>query len=471
MKTHLVWFRNDLRVIDNPALTEACSDPEAKVIALFVATPKQWQQHGMSARQAQFIYDNLNALQASLAALGIPLIYQQCNTFDESIPLIEQICVTQSVTTLFYNRQYEVNEQTRDAKLETRISLQTQCIGLDGNLFFPPLTILNGQQEMYKVFTPFSRAFLSKILRHPISVSPSPEKRSQTVKENNIPIFDYPMQSYDYFKAGEDNALTTLADFCREQVEDYAHQRDIPSIEGTSKLSAYLALGVISVRQCFYQLQLEYPLFWQNPSSGAFCWFNELVWREFYQHLLTAYPFLCKHKPFIKWTNAIHWNDNQDTFNRWKEGKTGYPIVDAAMRQLNQTGWMHNRLRMIVASFLVKDLLIDWRWGEQYFISQLTDGDLAANNGGWQWAASTGTDAAPYFRIFNPTTQGQRFDPEGVFIKQWLPGLSAVPSKFIHTPHQWAEKLGQFLDYPYPIVNHATARVKTLEAFTEAKNI
>lgn len=470
MKTHLVWFRNDLRTIDNPALTEACNDPEAKVIALFIATPEQWRHHSMSPKQARFIYDNLNTLQRSLTTLGIPLIYQECSTFEDSIPFIKQLCQTQVITKLFYNRQYEVNEQKRDAQLEVQLASHTECIGFDGNLFFAPLTILNGQQEMYKVFTPFSRTFLTHLLRTPLTLYPVPNKRSQPVNNITISPFNYPQQAYDYFQAGEDNALTTLADFCREQAADYAHHRDIPSLDGTSKLSAYLAVGVISVRQCFYQLQLEHPLFWQNPSSGAFCWFNELVWREFYQHLLVAYPSLCKHKPFIEWTNAIQWNDDRTLFDQWKEAKTGYPIVDAAMRQLNQTGWMHNRLRMIVASFLVKDLLIDWRWGEQYFMSQLTDGDLAANNGGWQWAASTGTDAAPYFRIFNPTTQGQRFDPEGTFIKHWLPELSAVPSKFIHTPHQWAEKYGQVLDYPLPIVNHAIAREKTLSAFTAAKN-
>lgn len=470
MKTHLVWFRNDLRIIDNPALTEACSDPEAKVIALFIATPEQWQKHSISPKQAKFIYDNLIVLQQSLANLGIPLIYQQCSTFDESIEFIGSLCKKQSISTIFYNRQYEFNEQTRDAKLETRVTLHTQCIGFDGNLFFAPLTVLNGQQQMYKVFTPFSRAFLSRLLHSPPMLCPSPTKREQTGNKIEIPAFDYPQQPYAYFQAGENNALNALANFCREQVADYAEQRNIPSIEGTSKLSAYLALGVISVKQCFYQLQLEHPLFWQNPNSGAFSWFNELAWREFYQHLLTAYPFLSKHKPFIEWTDNINWDNNPTLFNQWKEGKTGYPIVDAAMRQLNQTGWMHNRLRMITASFLVKDLLIDWRWGEQYFMSQLTDGDLAANNGGWQWAASTGTDAAPYFRIFNPTTQGQRFDLEGNFIRQWLPELSAVPNKFIHTPHQWAEKNRTLLDYPLPIINHTVAREKTLLAFTEAKN-
>ncbi len=196
---------------------------------------------------------------------------------------------------------------------------------------------------------------------------------------------------------------------------------------------------------------------------------NELIWREFYRHLLTYYPALCKHRPFIAWTDRVCWNPAQKALIAWQKGETGYPIVDAAMRQLNETGWMHNRLRMIVASFLVKDLLIDWREGERYFMSQLVDGCLAANNGGWQWAASTGTDAAPYFRIFNPTTQGERFDKSGEFIRRWLPELAAVPEKAIHQPWVWADKQGRTLAYPRPIVDHAQARVATLAAYEAAK--
>ena len=176
------------------------------------------------------------------------------------------------------------------------------------------------------------------------------------------------------------------------------------------------------------RLRAECPQLLEDRESGAFAWLNELIWREFYRHLLVAYPDLCRHRPFIAWTDKVRWCDDAAKLHAWQRGETGYPIVDAAMRQLNATGWMHNRLRMISASFLVKDLLIDWRAGERYFMSQLLDGDLAANNGGWRWAASTGTDAAPYFRIFNPTTQGERFDPQGTFIRKWLPELAECPT-------------------------------------------
>ena len=219
-----------------------------------------------------------------------------------------------------------------------------------------------------------------------------------------------------------------------------------------------------SIPEC---LLVEQPQALEGGSGSV--WLNELIWREFYRHLLTYYPALCRHQPFIRWTDRVQWQNSVTHLQAWQTGNTGYPIVDAAMRQLNGTGWMHNRLRMIAASFLVKDLLIDWRKGEQYFMSQLIDGDLAANNGGWQWAASTGTDAAPYFRIFNPTTQGEKFDRDGDFIRQWVPELRDVPGKAIHEPWPWAEKMQVTLNYPRPIVDHKQARLATLSAYEAAR--
>ncbi len=242
----------------------------------------------------------------------------------------------------------------------------------------------------------------------------------------------------------------------------------MPAVDGTSRLSVYLATGVLSPRQCLHRVLKEHPA--ALDDNRVFVWLNELIWRDFYRHLMVAYPALCKHQPFIQWTHNVEWQQNDEHFTAWKEGRTGYPIVDAAMRQMNDIGWMHNRLRMITASFLVKDLLLHWHGGERYFMQQLIDGDLAANNGGWQWAASTGTDAAPYFRIFNPTTQGERFDKQGEFIRHYLPELSDVPDSDIHQPHAWAKKHNKVLDYPAPIVEHKEARKKTLDAFERAKN-
>lgn len=473
MTTHLVWFRNDLRVTDNRALSAACEDPDAKVIAVFIATPEQWRKHDMAPRQATFIYQHLLKLQDALKDCGIPLYYQQCDLFSDSVNWLEKFAKEQQVDALFYNNQVEINEVERDAAVDKSLSSELQIHRFNDSLMLPPGSVTTGGGEMYKVYTPFRRAFLQRLSESDTRSLPAPHARNKnhanTAQE--IKPFDYPQEEVgDDFPIGEDAARDRLRRFCRENVEDYIEQRDIPAIDGTSTLSPYLAIGVISPRQCFNRLRTEHPHMLEKNDGGAFGWLNELVWREFYRHLLATWPMLCKHQPFLAWTKGVRWRDASDDLQAWQQGKTGYPIVDAAMRQLNATGWMHNRLRMIVSSFLVKDLLIDWRSGERYFMSQLLDGDLAANNGGWQWSASTGTDSAPYFRIFNPTTQGERFDKQGKFIKAWVPELAEVPEKDIHQPHRWAEKHRRVIDYPKPIVDHARARKDTLAAFEAAKN-
>ena len=472
MTTHLVWLRNDLRLNDNLALHAACRDSEAKVIALYIATPKQWQQHDMAPRQAAFIHASLQLLAASLAERGIALHYQACDTFGDAVDYLVSFCQQQQVDQLFYNYQYEVNERQRDADAEKRLDQAgVICQGFDDSLLLPPGSVQSGDRSMYKVFTPFSKAFVRRLQQSLPECVPAPKARPGAPLESaEIPPFDYPTDSIEQtlFPPGEAAALKRLRQFATQPVLDYPAERDLPARDGTSRLSVYLATGVLSPRQCLHRVLHEHPDALDN--SRAFSWLNELIWREFYRHLLVAYPALCKHQPFIGWTRNVEWQTEAAHFDAWKTGKTGYPIVDAAMRQLNALGWMHNRLRMITASFLVKDLLIDWRDGERYFMQQLIDGDLAANNGGWQWAASTGTDAAPYFRIFNPTTQGERFDPQGAFIRHYLPELAEVPDSDIHQPLLWAAKNHKKLDYPPPIVEHKSARKKTLDAFERAKS-
>ncbi|WBM71880.1 deoxyribodipyrimidine photo-lyase [Buttiauxella sp. WJP83] len=470
MTTHLVWFRNDLRVNDNLALAAACRDPHARVVGIFLATPEQWRQHDMSPRQAEFIWQHLQCLHDALAARGIELHIHQLNDFADCVEYLKSFCETQKVDALFYNYQYELNERKRDADVEKTLDVDVVCQGFDDSVLLPPGSVTTGNHEMYKVFTPFSRAFIKRLHEGlPECIAP-PKARSAALPDTEkLTPFDYPRQPVDanLFPIGEQQAINQLRQFCRQPVANYGEQRDFPSVDGTSRLSAYLAIGVLSPRQCLHRLLKEHPQA-LDGDAGAI-WLNELIWREFYRHLLVAYPKLCRHQPFIPWTDNVSWQQDEQQFIAWQQGRTGYPIVDAAMRQLNTTGWMHNRLRMVVASFLVKDLLADWRQGERYFMSQLIDGDLAANNGGWQWAASTGTDAAPYFRIFNPTTQGERFDKKGEFIRQWLPELGIVPDKYIHTPWVWAEKQQLTLDYPHPIVEHKQARIATLAAYEVAR--
>ncbi|MDN8598054.1 deoxyribodipyrimidine photo-lyase [Citrobacter sp. S2-9] len=470
MTTHLVWFRRDLRLHDNLALAAACRDRSAQVLALFISTPAQWAAHDMSPRQAALMNAQLNALQTALAEKGIPLIFREVDDFAASVGVVAEVCQQHDVSHLFYNYQYEVNERQRDAAVERALS-HVVCEGFDDSVILPPGAVMTGNHEMYKVFTPFKNAWLKRLKEEMPACVAAPGIRDGGAMSCDIaPLaLTMPQQDFDptLFPAGEKAAITQLRQFCQQTAESYEQLRDFPALEGTSRLSASLATGGLSPRQCLHRLLAEQP---QAVDGGAgSVWLNELIWREFYRHLITFYPGLCQHRPFIPWTDRVQWSRNDAHFQAWQEGKTGYPIVDAAMRQLNATGWMHNRLRMITASFLVKDLLIDWREGERYFMSQLIDGDLAANNGGWQWAASTGTDAAPYFRIFNPTTQGEKFDRDGDFIRRWVPELRNVPGKAIHTPWTWAQKEGVTLDYPPPIVDHKQARLETLAAYDAAR--
>ncbi len=409
MKTHLVWLRNDLRIHDNYALHAACRDSEAHVIALFIATPGQWKQHNMAPRQAMFLWHSLRDVHVSLAEKGIPLYQESVTNFTDAVNALVTFCQHHRVDRVFYNYQYEVNEHCRDAAAERELhKADIEIQGFDDSVLFAPGTIQTGNEGMYKVFTPFSRAVVKRLQEELPECVPAPRARAAAPLKSRpgLTPFDYPCDEYDqrFFSPGEDAALKQLRHFCTSPVEAYSLQRDFPAVDGTSRLSVYLTLGVLSPRQCLHRLLKEHPQALQGDSTSV--WLNELIWREFYRHLMVTWPRLCKYQPFIDWTQNIKWQKKEQHLKAWQEGVTGYPIVDAAMRQLNTLGWMHNRLRMITASFLVKDLLIDWCEGERYFISQLIDGDLAANNGGWQWAASTGTDAAPYFRIFNPTTQG-----------------------------------------------------------------
>ncbi|XBS70953.1 deoxyribodipyrimidine photo-lyase [Acerihabitans sp. KWT182] len=470
MKNHLVWLRNDLRILDNPALSAACSQDDAVVTALFIATPGQWKAHDMSPRQGDFLMRNLLALQHALEDRGIPLFYHQCDDYAAAVKWLTGFCRQRRVSALFYNYQYEYNEQRRDRAVEHALEGHVVCQGFDDGVLLPPGSVVTGDGKMYKVYTPFRNAFIQRLSQDPPQCLPAPARRDNGEKlRAALEPFDYPRQETDEYPAGEEAALRRLREFCHHRLAEYPQARNQPSQDGTSRLSAYLTLGILSPSQCYHRLIAACPQTLEHADSEGFCWLNELIWRDFYRHIMVYYPDVCRHRPFIPWTRRVAWRRDDELLNAWRQGRTGFPIVDAAMRQMNDTGWMHNRLRMICASFLVKDLLIDWREGERYFMRRLIDGDLASNNGGWQWAASTGTDAAPYFRIFNPTTQGRKFDEQGRFIRRWLPELASVPDKFLHEPYLWplAEQTG--LDYPRPIVNHGQARQAALAAYQSAK--
>jgi deoxyribodipyrimidine photo-lyase len=462
----IVWLRNDLRCYDNAAL-HAALDLGLPVVAVFIATPTTWSQHQMAPIKQDLLRRRVQAMQQELAALGGQLLALEGSSYQQCVAQISALA-HQGAQALFAQREYEVREQQRDKAVTVALAeLGVPCHFIDNQCRFAPGTVLSKTGAVYKVFTPFKKTWLQKLQSAGCNCLPRP-KQLTTLLLKLSPAMQ-PMLAGDNSSAAypveEQQVLEMLRSFCRERVQDYQQQRDFPAKPGTSGLSAYLAIGVISAQQAIARLQLESGDQSYQEGSGAAVWLSELIWREFYKHILVAYPKLIKHQPFQQDTAAIVWGNNPKWFQAWCEGQTGYPIVDAAMRQLNQTGWMHNRLRMIVASFLVKDLQIDWRWGEAYFMSKLIDGDFAANNGGWQWAASTGTDAAPYFRIFNPVTQSERFDPNGDFIRLFVPELAALSNKRIHWPHP----LPMSLHYAKPVVDHAEARLRTLEIFNAVK--
>lgn len=466
----LVWFRNDLRLADNPALRHACAET-GEVSALFVISPTQWRQHKMALIRQRFMLAQVDALGRELAALGIQLHLLRVETFAELPAALVALSRQLGVTHLYANQAIELDEQRRDRAVSAVLAeLETSCHWFNGCCVLPPGRVLTGAGEMFKVFTPFSRAWLKALEEDGFVIHRAPAPRGEPLPWQPLAEREFADATLGEVTAdprwpvGEAEALRRLHAFLEQAVLDYGETRDFPAQAGTSILSPYLAAGIISPRQCVGALQQRLGYRPQSKAQPGFVWLNELVWREFYRHLLVLVPTLSMNLPFKPETAALPWGWDPEALAAWCEGRTGYPIVDAAMRCLNATGWMHNRLRMIVASFLTKDLHIHWRLGEDYFMSQLIDGDLAANNGGWQWAAGTGADAAPYFRVFNPTTQGQRFDPQGDFIRTWVTELADVPVAYVHQPHDWLRLKGG-RGYPAPMVDHAVARVRAIEMF------
>lgn len=465
------WFRQDLRWLDNPGLqaaAQAASQLGARLEALYVATPAQWQAHDKSAIQADLLERRLNELGAQLAALGVPLRVHQVGYFAEVaefMPAFLASTAADPVLGLYANRELPPDEIHRDAAVQQRLqALNVTCHWFDERCLLPPGSVLTGQREMFKVYTPFSRAWLRQVWQQGVSLSPTLTSQGPVCAWQPVHL-DYPKKDSRSWPVAEAEVASLLQQFIQCRVRDYAEQRDRPAAAATSRLSAYLALGILSVRQCVAALQAELGYLPMDAAQPGFAWLNELIWREFYQHLLAAYPRLAMGRTFKAEWQQVPWMADESRFLAWCDGMTGYPLVDAAMRGLKQTGWMHNRLRMIVASFLTKDLQQPWWWGERYFMQQLIDGELAANNGGWQWSAGTGADASPWFRIFNPTTQSEKFDPEGQFIRHYLPELAAVPVAYIHAPQAWLAAHGLAHTYPAPLVDHAKARQITLAMF------
>ena len=471
--THaLMWFRQDLRCADNRALFAACESKDTAVTALYCITPEQWIEHDVAGVRVDFERRHLAELQRDLDALNIPLVIIQAPRYADLPKRIAALVQSSGISVLHANRQYEIHEQRRDSAVKDALSdLGIDCHWHEDLCILPPGSVQTQDRRYYTVFTPFKRNWLVQLHEQPIRLLPVPKARLQRLSVSDVipdqwgglPNVISAETAETLWPVGEAHAWQRLQAFIADDVALYDQKRNYPAINGTSTLSPYLAAGILSARQC---LVLAQQAAQQGAAARAGCdvWISELCWRDFYKHILIGFPHVCRHQAFKRETDALAWRHDDALFQAWCEGRTGYPIVDAAMRQLKATGWMHNRLRMIVAMFLSKDLFIDWRWGERHFMQHLIDGDLAANNGGWQWAASTGNDAAPYFRIFNPTLQGPKFDPDGEFILRFVPELKGLTGKLLHEPHSKGMS-PLFARYPRPIVNHAEAREFTLAQF------
>ncbi|MDK8464616.1 deoxyribodipyrimidine photo-lyase [Marinobacter sp. SS13-12] len=464
--TQLVWFRNDLRVADNAALTAACKQQQP-VRACFIVTPEQWREHDWSPARVCFVLDHANALSKELAKLGIPLSFITATTFTDSTEKLKEFCRRESIRHVHFNEEYGVNERRRDKALKQALgSTGTGVKKYRDQTVAPVGSILTQQEEPYSVFTPFSRRWRSWIDAAQPTLFAIPEPVGDVVEASS---FDETPEGFESLpprlvETGEDAAHRQLEQFLDSRAGDYKNLRDLPAVDGTSMLSPYLANGVLSGRQCLIAARQHQGM--GGNQEGLATWTNEIAWRDFYINILYHYPRVSMHRAFKPETEALQWNSPDEKFEAWKDGNTGIPIVDAAMRQLNQTGWMHNRLRMITAMFLAKNLFIDWRLGEAYFMSKLVDGFLASNNGGWQWSASTGTDSAPYFRVFNPATQSERFDPDGEFIRKYVPELAKLDSKRIHQP--WISGVIPG-GYPRPIVDLKESRKEAIAKFQALK--
>lgn len=471
----LLWFRNDLRTHDNPALHFFLSEVSAQELlssdmphkAVFFISEKQWLEHHWSPIKIDLIKRHASSLVEELAQVNIELEIVEVPDFSAQTTYLSEYCDVNNISHVIANSEVEINEQQRD---KTCVELGIPLKLFEADVIVPKGKVLNKSGEMYKVFTPFKKAWLTYVKEHGFEYLGRAETKNSVkplasaIKSNCKEAISTSNTLSNHWPLASVIETEVLPSFIQQKLALYNDQRDIPSIKGTSGLSPYLAIGAISPRYLLFVVLNHYPDLLTASDSPKFSWVNELIWREFYRNLLFHFPQLCKNQCFKDKYSSIAWHNNLPYFKAWCDGRTGYPIVDAAMRQLNQTGWMHNRLRMVVASFLTKHLLIDWRWGEQYFMEHLIDGDLASNNGGWQWAASTGCDSQPYFRIFNPTRQSERFDPKGDFIRKFLPELKEIPDKEIHAPHRFITKSN--LDIYWPtIVEHKEARLMALDFY------
>lgn len=469
----LVWFRQDLRTSDHPALHSALEESRtlgACVVPVYIEAPDEEQGWPPGGASRWWLHHSLTSLHKELAELGLQLIIRKGN----SLKMVQQLISETGATHLFWNRRYEPWAIKRDAEIKSTLKQQGIAVkSFNGSLLFEPWTIATKQGKPYQVFTPFWKAYLSQEeVPQPL---PTPNRVSvQAPYLKSLKIEDLsllPKTAWDEgirkaWKPGSKEALKHLQNFIQEPIVQYKTRRDRPDLKGSSRLSPYLHFGEISPRIIWSAVK--------KSKKHAEDYLRQLGWREFAYHLLYHFPHTVE-EPLRSEFLDFPWNYNKEWLQAWQKGKTGYPIVDAGMRELWTTGWMHNRVRMITGSFLVKDLLQPWQEGAKWFWDTLVDADIANNTLGWQWIGGCGADAAPYFRIFNPVLQGEKFDPDGAYVKKWLPELAKMPIRWLHRPWEAPQNVLNDADvfigesYPKPIVDHREASKRALTAFKTMK--
>ncbi len=431
--TSVMWFRRDLRLADNPALAAACAAAET-VLPVFVVDPVLWDAAGEPRRS--YLASSLNALSASMQGA---LVVRR----GDPVTVVPAVAAEVGAESVHVSADFGPYGAKRDQSVEAALADQEVRLERVGSPYaVDPGQVLNGSGEGYQVFTAYYRAWLSQGWHGPAD---APSASWASARSDQLPEAGQ--------RAGETVAGARWRDFL-DQVDDYASDRDIPALDGTSRMSAHLKWGEIHPRTMLADLA-------DRSTDGAATYRKELAWRDFYADVLARRPETARgyYSPAFA---RMEYDEPGEQLEAWREGRTGYPLVDAGMRQLRETGWMHNRLRMVVASFLVKDLHLEWTHGARHFMQSLVDGDLASNQHGWQWVAGCGTDAAPYFRIFNPTAQSRRFDPAGEYIRRWVPELAHLPAKQIHAP-------GEVEGYPPPMVDHARERAEALRRLEQLR--
>jgi len=478
MKRIIWWCRRDFRLKDNTALSMALQDAE-EVLPVFVLDDRLLYSARVRGPRLAWMLDGLRVFDADLRQHGARLIVRRGDPAAE----LAALCRETGAEAVYLNRDYSPYATRRDAQVAAVLNKTGFLVETFKDLVIHEQGEIRGQQgKPYEVYTPYHKAW--EKLPKPAILS-LPQKLFKLRADDaisSLPIptaveLDCSAVPQPIAMPGEHNAVARLEAFANAAIWQYSSGRDLLGMDGTALLSPYLRWGMISPRQCYWRAQQAlHEAETEAAQQSVLTWIRELIWRDFNYEILARAPHIVR-RNYQALYDVLAWQNRADWFAAWQAGQTGYPVVDAAMRQLRTTGWVHNRARMIVASFLCKDLLIDWHWGEHYFMANLLDGDVANNVGGWQWTAGTGTDAAPYFRIFNPTTQSEKFDPGGHYIQRWLPELANVPTRYIHTPHlmpaEQQKQAGCIIGkhYPQPLVNHNYQRGLALALYGAARDV